>query len=311
MSESVFPEKTCQRCGLPSEADFCDPCFQEQLLDELDGCEVDLFTGLPLPRGIESPEEIVVWSELAGIDRLVDFAAAFLTDKELEGWREKLLPLLCAYGDLDEVGGQVDLINTFDELFSAAVERFIVAYGVDVSWLRAKRQQNFVKLNLLVGKLQELSDVGVKAEAAEARRLERQQCELGRRAAARAEVPMRDVGRLILPQGLDAFFADSDFQSLAAISQKVFCFAWGQAAARVGGKGFWCKLGVAGCAKIFGTSARTVGRARRQLKDGGWLRYVTQVKKRGGLFIARGSKKSGVARFYVAQSPKDHRKSKS
>lgn len=305
---SVTPEKNCQRCGLPAQAELCDLCFTLAPLDESLEGEIDALTGLPLPRGVETAEEIVVWSELAGIDRLVQFAGASLAESELDEWREKLLDPLCAFGGLDVVGAQVDLLSSWDELFSLTVDRFIVAYGENTSWLRAKKQSNFVKLNLLVGKLQELNGVDAAAERRESARLARQARELELRSLPPAVLPTGDPWRYRSPRGFEIFLSDSEFQALAKISQKIFLFAWRLASARVGSNGFWCKLGVAGCAKLFGTSPRTVKRARRQLKEGGWLWNVTQAKKDGSVYVARGSKVTGVARFEVASSPKHRRK---
>jgi len=269
------------------------------MLEELDGGEVDPFTGLALPRGVETVDEVFIWTELAGVDRFLQFSGASVTDDGLDHWRDVLVPWVCLYGGLDVVERQLDLVSSWDELFSTAVEKFLNSLGTNVGFLQSPKLSESAKLAWFVAAFDDRCRVDVQAEARESRRLRRQTqaaVELAVLAAAQPAAPKVPVGFVLFRQ-------DPAWEKLLPAAQRVFRVMFSRATNRSLGKGLSCGVSVGLLMKATGYKSRQVERGLAQLRAGGWIGYVVHQSRDGRLTQLRGRPMIGCSRYWVVRRP--------
>jgi len=262
--------------------------FESELEDELCGA------GEPEPA-----EQITVWTDLPGVDLLVEFCRVTLTEDELDLWREKLVPRVCELAKLDEVDPQVDLLASFDERFSEAVQSFLTSVSDLERRDLLRLPGSLWKLNGLVQLFDDLLGVDPQAELRVRRRLRRQPvvaAELAGLAAAQPAAPTVPVGFVLFRQ-------DPGWEKLLPAAQRVFRVMFSRATNRSRGKGLSCGVSVGLLMKATGYSARQVKRGLAQLRAGGWIGYVVHQSRDGRLTQLRGRPMIGCSRYWVVRHP--------
>lgn len=288
----------CRVCQCASESNLCDECFAVDLENELCG------EGEP-----PLPEVVELWVPERGLSLLADICLCRFDEFGDDWAQEKIIDAVCSFGGLDVVDGQVDLVNSFDDLFFQAVQLF----DATLSQLDRQRFRSWpvgrgrvVEICRLIERLK--VDREKRAEEARLRRQveilreleERREREAAEELARARRAVKRNYAEPVEgePPGFNLIRSDPRWQALRASWKCIFEFLFGRSRLDKSGRRFGCQVHMEWIQEGTGYGETAVREGVRGLIEAGWIGRPK-----------RGRPMTGASWYWVTRSPKVRKKS--